>query len=134
MSTPEKLIGIFVTLFGRPKVRLAENPVVVVGKDPDGNPAVLALDADGNIQVEPPVGGSLESTQQEVKDAVGLVEIAVAAGNVTLGGLLTDAQLRATAVPVSLSTSGYRGTATVTRAANTTPYTAGDVVGGPLTI
>lgn len=29
---------------------------------------------------------------------------------------------------------GYRGTSTVTRAANTTPYTAGDVVGGVLTI
>lgn len=49
------------------------------------------------------------------------------------GGGLTDAQLRAAAVPVSVAPGASRAQATVTRAANVTPYTAGDVVGGVIT-
>jgi hypothetical protein len=35
--------------------------------------------------------------------------------------------------PVQVSSNAYRSAPTVTRAANTTPYTAGDVVGGAIT-
>lgn len=48
----------------------------------------------------------------------------------TLGAIGT---LTANAISVR-SQAGYQGTFTVTRAANQTPYTANDVVGGPLTI
>lgn len=84
----------------------------------------------------------------------------VGAGGPSAG--LTDTQLRATPVPVSLGTdtdiigkvgidqttpgttngvvvnslpsAGYVSNVTITRPANTTPYTAGDVLGGALTI
>jgi hypothetical protein len=36
--------------------------------------------------------------------------------------------------PVPVTSNGYIGTATVTRPANTTPYTANNVIGGPLTL
>jgi hypothetical protein len=65
------------------------------------------------------------------------VEVKNDSGNpVPVSGPLTDAQLRATAVPVgdnasSLTVDGkaYRAAVTITRPSNTTAYTAGDVVG-----
>lgn len=54
-------------------------------------------------------------------------------GTVTATGPLTDTQLRAANVPVTAATTSVKSTAPITRPANTTPYSANDVVGGVLT-
>jgi len=56
--------------------------------------------------------------------AADVAELAATVGN----------QGTATATAISVQGYGFRGTTTATRAANTTPYTIGDVVGGVLTI
>ena len=53
-------------------------------------------------------------------------------GTVSTSGL-TDTQLRAASVPVAPAAASVKVTAAVTRPANVTPYTAGDVVGGVIT-
>lgn len=50
----------------------------------------------------------------------------------TTGGL-TDTQLRASSVPVAPAAASVKVTANMTRPANVTAYTAGDVVGGVIT-
>ncbi len=56
----------------------------------------------------------------------------VVSGNVVASGPSAAGSPSSTAV-VDVQGHGYQGTATATRGANTTPYAAGDVVGGPLT-
>lgn len=79
---------------------------------------------DAELRATPvPVSGPLTNSELRSTplDIEGLIEGEGTAGNPS-GGVL------------SVQGFGYRGTSTVTRPANTTPYSIGDVVGGALTI
>lgn len=111
---------------------MAASPVVnstVAIVDPNTPSQQAVVDASGNLQVV--VSGSLTANQSVNLAQVAGATVATGSGTAT-GAIRVELPTNGTGA-VTINTQGYTSPATITRPANTTAYTANDVLGGAIT-
>jgi hypothetical protein len=105
---------------GTPRVTLATDDAAIA----------LLLGRIGEVQASPTSLTVLDRLKTIASALSGLV---LGAGSAVVGKVGIDQTTPGTTDSVSVKGNGYRSAPTVTRPANTTAYTAGDVVGGVIT-